>query len=415
MERVLGTKQPEIVIVGAGPAGISAALFLAKKGIPSTLVDREKFPRDKICGDGLSGWVVTMLRRIDPRLPGKLQAMPGQLPSRGMRFFAPNLQAVALPYTNAGYPDEPPGHIARRIDFDHLLMREALENPLITVRQGINIANFEQKDNGIILTDITGKVRLTADLCVIATGAGSKFTRSVLPHTPDDKHFATGIRQYYSGVTGFHEGNFVDFYFLKEFLPGYLWVFPLPDGRANVGAGIRTDLLKKRKLNLKLVMEQALIQHPHLAERFRNAHPVSGVAAQSLPLGSKKVRLSGDRFLLAGDAGFLIDPFTGEGVGNAMWSGYAAAGHIADAISVNRFDAAFNKKYDRLVYNKLWKELRLSRGLQRLTCYPRLFNRAMNKISGDPELIQSLIRMIDDLEERKKLLRLSFYIRIFSR
>jgi len=162
-------------------------------------------------------------------------------------------------------------------------------------------------------------------------------------------------------------------------------------------------------------MEQALIHNPHLAERFKDARPVSGIAARDLPLGSRKVKLSGNRFLLTGDAGFLIDPFTGEGVGNAMWSGFAAAEHIGNAIVDNRFDAAFNKKYDRYVYKKLWKELRLSTWIQRLINYPKLFNRVMNKITGNPDLQQSLIRMIDDLNERKKLTKFSFYIKLLRR
>jgi menaquinone-9 beta-reductase len=414
MERVLGSRKTDIIIAGAGPAGLSTALFLAKKGIPSTLIEKETFPRDKICGDGLSGWVVSMLRRLDPELPGRLQSLPTQLPSHGVRFFAPNMKSVALPYANVRYPGDPPGHIVRRIDFDRLLMEEAKKSPLIEVIQGVTIANIEYEDHGVRLTDLSGHKRFIARICVLATGAGSKLVRTVMPEIRDDRHRATGIRQYFSGVTGVHEGNFADFYFLNEFLPGYLWVFPLPDGRANVGAGMRTDILKKKKFSMKMVMEQALLHNPHLAERFRNALPVSGIAAQELPLGSRKVRLSANRILLTGDSASLVDPFTGEGVGNALWSGFAAAEHIESALAANRFDASFNKKYDRLVYGKLWKELRLSGLIQRLIGYPGLFNWVMNRITADDELRSSLIRMIDDLDERRKLTRISFYIKLLA-
>lgn len=415
MPGVLENRTPDILIAGAGPAGLATALFLAKQGIASTLVDKEVFPRDKICGDGLSGWVVSMLRRLDPELLARLQTMPNQLPSHGIRFYAPNMRSVALPYSDARYPGEPPGHVMRRIDFDRLLMEAAQKNPLIDVIQGITLANTKIEADGIILTDITGKHRFQAKLCVLATGATSKLVRSVFPDKHYPRHQATGIRQYYNGVTGFHEGNYVDFFFLGDFLPGYLWIFPLPDGRANVGAGIRTDLIKKRRISLKLVMEQALIHNPILAERFRNAVPVTGVSARELPLGSERVPLSGNRILLTGDAGSLVDPFTGEGVGNALWSGYAAAEHISKAMKVNRFDARFNKQYDRFVYRKLGKELRLSTLMQRLIRYPWIINGVMNRISGDPGLEQSLIRMIDDLGERRKLARPGFYIRLLKK
>jgi len=413
MEGVLNSQKSSIIIVGAGPAGLSTALFLAKKGIRSTVIERETFPRDKICGDGLSGWVLEMLRRINPELLKRLQSMTGQLPSFGVRFFAPNMKSVALPYRDSRHPGEPPGHIIRRIDFDNLLMQEAQKSEMIEVIQGVTAANFEYKEDGVVLSDITGKLRIQASLCVIATGSGSKLARAVVPVKKDYKHQATGIRQYYSGVRGISDGNFVDFYFLKEILPGYLWVFPLPDGRANVGAGIRTDILKKKRLNLKLVMQQALLLNPHLADRFKDALPVSGLGARDLPLGSRKINLSANRFLLTGDAGYLIDPFTGEGVGNAMWSGFAAAEHIGEAIKAGRFDARFNKRYDRMVYKKFGKEFRLSTWIQRLVNYPWLFNRVMNRVAADLELQSSLVRMMDDLEERKKLTGLSFYLRIF--
>jgi flavin-dependent dehydrogenase len=122
--------------------------------------------------------------------------------------------------------------------------------------------------------------------------------------------------------------------------------------------------------------------------------------------------LSANRFLLTGDAASLIDPFTGEGVGNAMWSGFAAAEHIEQAIAIQRFDAAFNKRYDRFVYKKLWKEMRLSVWIQRLIRHPALFNGVMNRVTGNPEMELSLIRMIDDLDERKKLKTISFYIKL---
>ncbi len=415
MERVLGDQRIEIIIAGAGPAGMSTALFLAKKGIGSTLIEKDTFPREKICGDGLSGWVISMLRRINPDLVTRLQTLPGQLPSYGVRFFAPNMKSVSLPYRNAKFPDDPPGHIIKRIDFDNLLMEEVARQPLIKVIQGVTLARVEHNQDEVIVTDTTGNLRLSAKMLVMASGASGKLNATAKIEKRDPKHQATGIRQYFEGVTGVHEGNFVDFYFLDEFLPGYLWVFPLPGGGANVGAGIRTDILKKRKLTLKQVMEQALINNPHLAERFKNARPVSGISAWNLPLGSKKIPLSGDHYLLTGDAASLIDPFTGEGVGNAMWSGFAAAEHIEKAITANRFDAAFNKQYDRYIYKKLWKELRNSTWIQRLINFPRLFNWVMNKITANDDLQKSLILMIDNLEERKKLTKISFYIRLLGR
>lgn len=98
-----------------------------------------------------------------------------------------------------------------------------------------------------------------------------------------------------------------------------------------------------------------------------------------------------------------------------MWSGFAAAEHIEKAIQEGRYDAAFNRKYDKFVYRKLWKEMRLSTWIQRLINYPKLFNWVMNKVNAHPDLQRSIIKMIDNLDERKKLTSLSFYIKLLGR
>lgn len=391
---------------------MATGLFLAKKGIPSVLLEKQTFPRDKICGDGLSGWVLSMLRRLDPELLRKLQNHPAQLPSQGVRFFAPNMKSLAIPYFSSKYPDDPPGHVIRRIDFDQILYEAVRSEPLITLIENIEIREVETTGMGVVAKGVIDDQRYAGDMVVVASGAATRLTL-ILPKEPSDpKHHATGIRQYYSGIQGFHEGNFVDFYFLKDLLPGYLWIFPQSGGFANVGAGIRTDVLKKKRISLKQVMEKTIQETPGLRERFATARAESPVSAWDLPLGSKKIRLSGNRTILVGDAGFLIDPFTGEGVGNALWSGFAAAEHIGRCAEAGRFDEEFNREYDQFVYNKLWKEMRNSSTIQHLIGYPGLFNLVMNQANRSQFLQKSITRMIDDLEERKKLNNPLWYLRV---
>lgn len=391
---------------------MATALFLAKQGIPSVLVEKKSFPRDKICGDGLSGWVISMLRRIDPEILAKVQNHPAQLPSHGVRFYAPNMKSLAIPYFSAKYPDEPPGHVMRRTDFDQILYEAVKAQPLITLVENTEILKIESTKENIVAFGAEENQRFEAEMVVVATGAATKITGLPPKGLYNPKHHATGIRQYYSGIQGFHQGNFVDFYFLDELLPGYLWIFPLPDGLANVGAGVRTDVLKKKRISLKQVMERAIASTPGLMDRFENAKAVSPVSAWDLPLGSKKTRLSGNRLLVTGDAGFLIDPFTGEGVGNALWSGFAAAEHIVSARQAGRFDEDFNMRYDRFVYDKLWKELRNSSTIQHLIGYPGLFNLVMNRANRSSYLQKSITRMIDSIEERKKLGNPLWYLRV---
>jgi len=427
---------PHILIIGAGPAGVATALFLAKKGISSKLIDKDFFPRDKICGDGLSGWVVSMLHKLDMGLVEELETDKRALDSWGISFVAPNLKRLSLPYRNKKRPDEAPGYVIRRKDFDDLLIKKIKENPLIELFEGVKITSFKESTEGVEISDSLGLKVFKGNVVVFADGAVSKFAKEPGGIQKEDKHTATGIKIYYSGLKAQGSGlkmersknpdlsvaqeersggeirNSVEFYFLKSVLPGYLWIFPLPDGEANVGLGIRTDIMKKKKINLKKALLEAIRDTPELKERFKNAEQTSAVQAWGLPLGSKKRSISGNRFLLAGDAASLIDPFTGEGIGNAMNSGFHAAEHLEECMKENRFDSDFNQKYDKRVYDKLWKELKMSSIIQKLIIRPWLFSWVMNKAASNEFLKQSFIRMIDDLEERKKLKKVSFYWKV---
>ncbi len=406
----------KILVIGAGPAGIATSLFLAKKGISSTLIDKESFPRDKICGDGLSGWVISMLYKLDMGFVEELAGSDKALDSWGISFIAPNMKKLTLPYRYKKRPDEAPGYVIRRKDFDMMLIKKVRENPLIELIEGVEISEFKDTPAGIELIDKSGMRSFQGDIAVFADGAGSKLARHPGGIKKDDKHHATGIKLYFKGIQTNDKDevakNAVEFYFLRSVLPGYLWIFPLPDGGANVGMGIRTDIMKKKKIRLKEELFRCINDTPELKERFKNAEQAGPVQAWGLPLGSKRYALSGKGFLIAGDAASLIDPFTGEGVGNALNSGFHAAEHIEQCIDAQRFDASFNKQYEKRIYDKLWRELKMSYNIQKLLVKPHLFSWVMNKAVASKTLQSHFIRMIDDLDERKKLYNPLFYIKI---
>ncbi len=405
----------DICILGAGPGGATAALHLANAGQRCLLLDRAAFPRDKVCGDALSGKVMMELKRLDETLPARLGALPAQVPSWGIDFFAPNGRHLAIPF-KPNYDkatDRPAGHVAKRLDFDNFLVEEVRRRPEIDFRENVDVARTERTpDGGWQLLDKAGQEIATCRLLLVANGAQSAFARQVAGHALEPAHHCAGLRAYYRGVTGMSPDNFVELHFIEEFLPGYLWVFPLPDGQANVGVGMLSKAVAARKINLRQRLDEILATHPALAPRFARAERLGPVRGFGLPLGSKRRALSGPGYLLLGDAGSLIDPFSGEGISHAMVSGRHAASWAAQAVEKADFGPAFLKNYDQAVYNRLWQELRLSRAMQRLLSFPSLFNMVANRAANNPTLAQTLSAMFLDLDLRERLRQPGFYFRL---
>ena len=174
-----------------------------------------------------------------------------------------------------------------------------------------------------------------------------------------------------------------------------------------------SSTVSKKKVNLKETMTNLIKTHPHLVERFKDARPLETIKGYGLPLGSKKRNLSGERFLLLGDAAALIDPFSGEGIANAIRSGRVAADHVVKCFEQNSYSASFNKAYDKEIYRRMWNEFKISRTLQRVVQYPRLFNFVIKKARQSKYLQQFLIEALAEVEKKKKiLLKPAFYFRM---
>lgn len=404
---------PEILISGAGPGGTIAAITLAKAGIPVLLVDRETFPRDKICGDALSGKVVEVLRKLDPAILDRLQLSPIQVGSWGVDFYAPNRKLLHVPFkTNYTKTDRAPGFLTTRLNFDHFLVEEVRKYPLITLLEGHELKTFERVGNEWKVGFKNQSETLSVKLIIAADGAQSAFARKVGNIQVEKDHYCGGVRAYYEGVTGMDPDNFIELHFIDDVLPGYFWIFPLPDGKANVGLGMRSDKISKKKIDLKKLMERIVSSDPVISKRFSQARRLDDIKGFGLPLGSKKRPVSGDGFMLVGDAASLIDPFTGEGIGNAMMSGWMAGKRAAEALQTGKTDAASLRKYDEEVYGRLWSELRLSKVMQEMVNFPWLFNLVVNKANRNEELRTTISCMFEDLDMRKKLRSPRFYFNL---
>ena len=353
-------KNTQIVILGAGPAGTAAALKLSQLGIRCVLIDKATFPRDKICGDGISNQCVHVLQKwLDPAIVERFAAATNiQIDSWGLQVEGTKGNGFDIAYRpfSDKTKEIPSGFVCKRRDFDNFLVEEVRRSPLIEFYENVEISHFERISlekaqntegsfdfgfsisdfgseqskikNGFLLSDKSKTFQIQAQLVIAADGAQSRFARQIGGIELDNKHFMASVKAYYKGVTGFHKDNYLEFYFLKDFLPGYFWIFPLPNGEANVGIAIVSEDVSQRKLNLKKCLEEVI--ESRFKDRFKNAEVDGKIEGFGLPLGSKRRKLSGEGYILTGDAASLIDPLTGEGIANALLSGVVAAEKAAE-------------------------------------------------------------------------------------
>lgn len=405
------TSGTDVLIIGGGPGGCAAALQLARHGLRSTLVEKATFPRDKVCGDALSGKVMRTLGRLDPALVEHVAADAGRMPSWGVTFIAPGGEALRVPFSRSTGQGEAPGFILPRLRFDALLFDAVKRNGQVNVLEGRSARSFERRNGRWCVLLDNGEV-LTGRLVIAADGANSHFARHVAGLSMDPRHHAAGVRAYYRGITGLDPQGFIELHFLKELLPGYLWIFPLPDGRANVGLGLRSDHVRKRKLDLKSELHRLVTTHPTLKDRFAQAQPEGPTQGMGLPLGSKRHPLSGEGYLLVGDAGHLIDPFTGEGISHAIISGVHAADVAREALAAGSVDARALGAYDARVWKRLGQELAISARLQRLAHRAWLFDVVVRRANRNPALADTISSMFTDLDLRARLRRPGFYLQV---
>jgi geranylgeranyl reductase family protein len=407
--------EEQILIAGAGPAGAATSLFLSKLKIHHTIIDKATFPRDKICGDALSGKVVHMLKMIDPNMITELsQNKIENTGSYGICFYAPNGKRLDVPFSmNQSMLKNAPGFISRRINFDNYLFNK-IDRTYATVKENTELTNLKKEEGGIVVTlkNGNGSSINKFKLIIGAEGERSIVAKKLCPVKKDLSTYCAALRAYYTGVKGTNENNFIELHFIKDLLPGYFWIFPMNDGSANVGIGMLSEVVSKKKINLRNKLFEIINEHPVIKKRFEGAKLQGDVQGWGLPLGSSRRTLTGDHFILTGDAASLIDPFTGEGIGNAILSGKYAADIASRAIQINKFNNEFLSSYETDLYKNVQDELRLSHGIQKLAKNAWLFNFVVQKATNNKMLRETITCMFDDLDIRSRLKKPSFYFKL---
>ena len=395
-------KEYDAVIVGGGPGGSSTALFLKKNGVDKVLlIDKAKLPRDKICGDAFSGKSVGIAKELG--IAQDFEKVPHE-GVYGVLFSSPKGTMVEIPFPGAeGKKNAKPGFCVRRINGDNVLFQNARK--AVDTLEEFTITDLLW-ENGFV-AGVKGMqkgnptpIEIKAKIVVGADGTSSVVAQKVGHSALPAEHQVIATRGYYRGVTGM-TGN-IELHFVNEIMPGYFWIFPLEDGWANVGLGLLTSEKQKRKLDLRKTQEEIIANNALFRERFKNAKiDGQGIKVWTLPLGSHHRKNFGNGWLLVGDAASLIDPFSGEGVGNAMTSGKFAAKHIARALKENNFSEENFAAYDKELWETIGPELKTSYNLQKIGRFKLLLNIVIGKAATKPKVKAAISGMLANEEAKK--------------
>lgn len=374
----------DVLIVGAGPSGSGLAALLAGQGLDVLLVDRASFPRDKTCGDGLTPRAIPVLDRL---------GVLGELESAGYRRIlgAELHPAGAQPWTiefadhSLGLP--PYGLVVPRFDLDHVLLKNAVSRGARFV-PGFHASGAVRPAPGAPVTGISGDlegrtVEMRARLTVLAVGANVPLLRAfgLLSQMPPG---INAIRGYFTGVPDL--GPYFEFYFERELAPGYAWVFPLADGRANVGLGVPGRRGEKASHNLRKLLSDFMAHSPRLA----GAQPSGPIKGFPLRVDFPRHRAGGDGYLMVGESLGLVNPVTGEGIDLALESAELAAPVIASALSRGSVGWSDLAPYGRVLNRRYASFFRGVSLLSRLAVGPRAVGILTRQATKKPRLARLL-------------------------
>jgi geranylgeranyl reductase family protein len=399
---VTETQAADVIVVGAGPAGSTTAYYLAQAGLDVLLLEKATFPRDKVCGDGLT-----------PRAVKQLVAMgididaPGWIRNKGLRIYGGGVK-IELPWPElASFPDY--GLVRARTDLDQIIAERAAKAGA-RLLQGTTVT-------GPILHDRTGRIVgvtarpaggeqqvYRARLVIAADGNSSRLSVAMGLRKRDDRPIGVAVRGYYTSPR--HDDDWLeswlDLWDGDRQLPGYGWIFGMGDGTSNIGLGLLNTSGAFGNTDYRALMKRWLAGMPP-EWGFTEDNRVGPIRGAALPMAFNRTPAYTDGLLLVGDAAGMVNPFNGEGIAYAMESGEIAARLVTQALAWP--DAAGTERvlhgYPRVLADAYGGYYALGRTFVKAIGRPDLMRFATRHAMSRPALMRFALKLLANLTDTR--------------
>ena len=404
--------EADVLVVGAGPAGCATATYLAQSGLDVLLLEKATFPREKVCGDGLTPRGVRALLGMGVTVDEK----DGWVRNKGLRIIGGGIR-LELPWPDlSNYPDY--GLVRTRLDFDETLARTA-EKAGVRLLEGVSVTGPVLDGDGRITgvtarrqpagagaatvkTDEDTERTYRARLVVAADGNSSRLSLAMGLAKRDDRPLGVAVRTYYTSPR--HNDDYLESWLElwdgDRLLPGYGWIFGMGDGTSNVGLGLLNTSAAFQNIDYRGMLRRWLAGMPGewgYTEENRTA-PVRGAA---LPMGFNRTPHYTRGLLLVGDAGGMVNPFNGEGIAYAMESGEIAARVITEALAQpdQRGAEAVLARYPLALKDAYGGYYTLGRKFVEAIGHPQVMQFATKHGMPHPALMRIVMKVLANLAE----------------